>query len=146
MGQKQIINEFLVDVFNLILRKESASLRDHANGNLSISEYHVIESIYNNTEHNTMGEIAKILSITIGSLTVAIATLEKKGYVEKYKDSKDKRSVRVRCTESGLEVNEFHKNFHDNMMEELSASLTEDQLDVMVDALIALKKYFYKEK
>lgn len=144
MVEKQVINGFLVELFNLILRNEEKALKEHVDGKLSISEYHVVEAVCKGIEKNanTMGEISKRLHITVGSLTVAVATLEKKGYLQRVKDEKDKRTVRILCTEEGMEVNNFHKNFHIHMMEQITAQLNEEQLKLMVDTILELKNIF----
>ena len=41
----------------------------------------------------TTTEVANTLNVTVGTLTVAVNALVKKGYVERLKDTKDRRIV-----------------------------------------------------
>nr|WIF88557.1 hypothetical protein QOL21_00490 [Acholeplasma laidlawii] len=73
---KEIINTLLVDVFNHILRIEEEKLKEN-NVKLSMTEVHVLEAI-RNTEIPTMGEVAKRLRVTLGTLTTSINILVRK--------------------------------------------------------------------
>ena len=44
--QEQKLNDFLVGVFNDILRLEEASLRQSCGGNLSVTELHVLDAVF----------------------------------------------------------------------------------------------------
>ena len=74
------INDFLVKVFNEVLRTEEASLKTKESHNLSMREMHVIEAVCDGTRSgkNTASEIAFSQRITAGTLTTTINTLEKK--------------------------------------------------------------------
>ncbi len=78
------LNGFLVNVFNDILRLEEASIRKGPCKNLSVSEMHVLEAVEKSSVDASgaagMAEVAAHLSITSGTLSVAVKTLEQKGY------------------------------------------------------------------
>ena len=86
------VNKYLVTVFNDILTIEESELQKSQFDDLSIKEMHTIEAIGLHNER-TSSEVAKRLSITVGTLTVAINNLEKKGYVERVRSEKDRRIV-----------------------------------------------------
>lgn len=71
------VNKYLVTVFNDILTIEESELQKSQFDDLSIKEMHTIEAIGLHNER-TSSEVAKRLSITVGTLTVAINNLEKK--------------------------------------------------------------------
>lgn len=79
------INEYLVDVFNQMLDIEESSLAQSQFKDLSIKEMHAIEAIGMYHEHTTT-EVANTLNVTVGTLTVAVNVLVKKGYVVRLKE------------------------------------------------------------
>lgn len=91
------LNGFLVNVFNDILRLEEASIRKGPCKNLSVSEMHVLEAVEKSSVDASgaagMAEVAAHLSITSGTLSVAVKTLEQKGYLVRSRGSRDKRRV-----------------------------------------------------
>ncbi len=58
-----------------------------------------------------IGELARHLSVTPGSMTVALARLERAGYVERMGSPEDRRVRPVRLTELGLQVQREHAGF-----------------------------------
>lgn len=137
----EIINEFLVDIFNIILRQEEKAITTE---NLSVNELHVIEAIdkFERKGTNTMGNLAKHLSITMGSLTTSVSTLVKKGYVTRQKDEKDKRIVKVFLTEEAKKANEHHKRFHASMVKAVIKRLDNEELPAFTKSLVTLREYF----
>ena len=93
------LNGFLVNVFNDILRLEEASIRKGPCKNLSVSEMHVLEAVEKSSVDASgaagMAEVAAHLSITSGTLSVAVKTLEQKGCLVRSRGSRDKRRVTV---------------------------------------------------
>lgn len=79
------INEYLVDVLNQMLDIEESSLAQSQFKDLSIKEMHAIEAIDMYHEHTTT-EVANTLNVTVGTLTVAVNVLVKKGYVVRLKE------------------------------------------------------------
>lgn len=139
--QLDTLNDFLVEIFNLILRIEENTI---ATQDLSVNELHVIEAIekFVMQGNNTMGSLAKYLGITMGSLTTSVRTLENKGYVERRKSETDKRVVRVFLTEKANKANNRHKKFHRHMVRSVASQLSEEQLEVFTDSLVVLRDYF----
>lgn len=141
---KKIVNRFLVDMFNEILKAEEVALTKEYS-NLSIKEFHVIEAVCmanDNGNDNSTAAIADILKVTPGTLTVAINTLEKKGYLERQKIDKDKRVVRIFPTEQGIEVNQYHTRFHNEMVENILSSLSEDESVLLLKTLGNITVFF----
>lgn len=71
------INDYLVSVFNDIMTIEETELKKSQFSDLSIKEMHTIEAIGLHNQ-KTATEVAKELSITGGTLTIAIKNLVKK--------------------------------------------------------------------
>lgn len=139
-----LINRFLVYNFNNLLRWEQKVLSGAMNGRLSVSEYHVIEAVIAREEfgENTMGEIAARLGVTVGTLTTAVKTLEKKGFLLRQKGDVDKRTVRLSPTALAVEANTVHKEFHRRMVGGIMDCLDHQQLTALTSALEVLGDWF----
>lgn len=138
------LNSYLVELFNDVLKAEELAL-GKTYKNISLKEFHVIEAVCMQIERdgdNTTAAIAAALKITVGSLTVAVNTLEKKGYLERRKVDKDKRVVRIYPTASGEEVNEFHKTFHKQMVKGIIGVMEEEELEVFLKVLENVRVFF----
>ena len=142
------INHFLVNVFNEVLRTEEASLKTKEFHNLSIREMHVIEAVCEGaqTAKNTASEIASSQRITAGTLTTTINTLEKKGYVKRRQDQRDKRVVRIYPTEKGETANKVHASFHHEMVSSIMSAMDEEELAMFVKGLAAVQEFLETNK
>lgn len=137
---KKMINTLLVDVFNHILRIEEATLKEN-NVKLSMTEVHVLEAI-RNTEVPTMGEVAKRLRITLGTLTTSINILVRKKMVFRYSDDSDRRKVYLKLTEEALKVLKIHDDFHEDMISSVFKDLKLEEDEVLLKSLENITNYF----
>ncbi len=141
--QESMIDQVLVHLFNDLLRIEERTLQRHC-GPLSMREIHIIESVCaQQHDDNTMTVLAAMQRITVGSLTVAIKTLERKGYVVRQRSETDRRRVHVLPTPAALEVEKHHRAFHSRMVQAVTHAVPSDQLDVLIDSLHRINDYFY---
>lgn len=140
---RHTLNELLVDLFNYILLLEERNLQDQG-VDLSMTEVHILEAI-EKCESNMMSSIAKKLMVTQGTLTVSSSKLVNKGYVERVKDEKDKRIVRLILTDKAAHILEMHARFHDEMIEKLLNELELDKEQELIQSLRNLMEFF-KEK
>jgi DNA-binding MarR family transcriptional regulator len=138
------LNELLVKLFNDILQIEEQSLKDGEFRDLSITEIHVIEAIGQSKERN-MSSVARDLDITIGTLTIAINNLLKKGYVNRTRSNEDRRIVLISLTAKGEAAYKHHSQFHDEMIKTTISRLSEEEMKVLISALGNINTYF-KEK
>jgi len=137
---KDVINELLVEVFNHILSIEGQTLRERG-VKLSMSEVHVLEAIQN-SEVKTMGNVARKLRITLGTLTTSIDVLVRKKYVTRLRAKDDKRKVLVNLTDQALEVLGIHEQFHEEMVESLIMDLEVDKNEDLINSLESISKFF----
>ncbi len=79
--------------------------------NISITDMHIIEAI-GMGEGRNMSSVAKSLEITVGTLTIAINNLVKKGYVNRTRSTKDRRVVLISLSEIGKKAYKHHAHFH----------------------------------
>jgi len=141
---KIALNRFLVDTFNDILRYEEMALEHLTNNRLSISEVHLLEAVFEAlpTHQNTPSVVAPKLGITLGSLTTAVKTLEKKGYLVRQRAMDDKRVYYLVPTPIADFVNQKHLEFHKGMIEEIVADLTLEEEQVLAKSLEKVRLYF----
>lgn len=136
-----VLNELLVDIFNDILIIEQNALAEGKFNDLSITEIHTIEEIgmYGS---RTMSEIAMDLGITVGTLTIAMNNLVKKGYVNRQRSDRDRRVVEISLTRKGKLAFRVHEKFHADMIKNTIEGLTEEEGIVLNSSLEKLNKFF----
>lgn len=142
-SQQHQLNNFLVHVFNDILRLEYASVRKSCK-NLSVSELHVLEAVQKCTKEDDAGmaDIAGVLGVSAGTATVAVKTLEQKGFLVRTRGAKDKRRVTVCVTEKATPVLQAHEAFHEQMVTRAAQHLSPAELNALTAALEKLHLYF----
>lgn len=147
MNQNEsMIDRVLVHLFNDLLRIEEKTLQKQV-GDLSMREVHIIEAVCAaQAEDNTMTVLAAMLRVTVGSLTVAIKTLERKGYVIRMRSDTDKRRVHVLPLPPALEVEKHHREFHRRMVDAVTTAVPANELDVLIKSLHAIYDYFYDQE
>lgn len=145
--EEQTVNHLLVYLFNDILRIEEHALRIPPYLNLSMREFHVIQAVCHAGEKNSMSDIAQTLGVTVGTLTVSVNTLIKKGYIIKQRSTTDRRMVLVFPTDLGIDVTKHHDAFHTEMTQAVTSFLPKEQLSTLITTLEAIESYFNsKEK
>ena len=140
---KDVINELLVEVFNHILSIEGQTLKERG-VKLSMTEVHVLEAI-NNSELKTMGDVARRLRITLGTLTTSVDVLVRKKYVVRTRAKDDKRKVLLHLTDQALDVLKIHDGFHDEMVESMIGDLDLEKDEALIKSLENISNYFKKK-
>jgi len=135
------INEVLVKLFNDVMTIEEKAIITGKFTDISNNDMHIIEAI-GIDEPKNMSTIAKLLSVTVGTLTIAINSLVKKGYVDRVRSEKDRRVVYISLTDKGLKAYEHHREFHNKMVEAVLSDLEEDELPVLMKFLGNLVEFF----
>lgn len=141
MSSYERINDVLVNLFRDILSLEEKAMTGSAFKDLSMNDWHVIEAVGLNTS-KSMSQIARELSITLGSLTIAMNGLYKKGYVERRRGVKDRRVVHISLTEKGVAAYKEHENFHRKMIDAAIQDLSPQETTVLVSSLSKLTDFF----
>jgi len=135
-----LINELMVDVFNDILKIEENTLRKGPFSDLSVTEVHTVEAI-GMYEKKPASEVAKVLNITAGTLTVAANNLVKKGYVERFRDNDDRRLVKLGLTKKGRLLYRVHARFHMQMVRASITGLTQEEESILIRAFRGLHSF-----
>ena len=141
MDNYSTINEVLVKLFNEIMDIEEKAIITEEFKDISNNDMHIIEAIGKNESKN-MSTVAKSLSVTVGTLTIAINNLVKKGYVNRVRSEEDRRVVLISLSPKGEKAYDHHEQFHDEMIRATLAGMDEEQTEVLVKALQNLSAFF----
>ncbi len=79
MNSNETVNGLLVDLFNDIIELEEKVLITGEFKNISKNDMHIIDAI-GSRQNKNMSTLAKKLKVTVGTITIAINNLVKKGY------------------------------------------------------------------
>ena len=134
-------NEVLVKLFNDIMYIEEKAIINDDFKDISNNDMHIIEAI-GIEEPKNMSSVAKALSVTVGTLTIAINNLVKKGYVERVRSEKDRRVVYISLSEKGLKAYAHHAAIHKQMIKATKEGLNPDEVNVLVKSLTNLVDFF----
>lgn len=143
-AQEEYLNDFFVHIFNKILVLEEKALSNVGARDLSVKELHVLEAVNDlaREERSTMSSVAQALSIRVSSLTAAVNTLVRKGYLCREGDPGDRRIIRLLLTEKGRQANDLHSRFHRDMIHSIGEGLSETELGVLTQSLQYLDRFF----
>lgn len=141
------LNEVLVRLFRDITDIEQQAIMTSEFHDLTNNDMHVIEAIGIGMPKN-MSTIAKELSVTVGTLTIAMNSLVKKGHVIRQRGKADRRVVYISLSEKGRAAYEHHARFHENMINGVIEQLNTEEVEALVKALTKLNVWFrsFEEK
>lgn len=135
------LNEALVKLFNNVMDIEQKAIVTEKFKDITNNDMHVIDAIGIGQPKN-MSAIAKELSVTVGTLTIAVNSLVKKGYVSRRRSETDRRVVYIFLSEKGKRAYEHHARFHRDMIKGVMEELSEEELNVLVKTLQHLNQWF----
>ena len=82
MNHYEAINDVLVNLFNEILDLEERALITPEYKNISVNDMHIMDAV-GIREQKNMSTVARALNVTVGTLTIAVNNLVKKGYIQR---------------------------------------------------------------
>lgn len=135
------VNDVLVKLFNEILDLEQKAVITEEFKDISNNDMHIIEAI-GIGESKNMSTIAKALKVTVGTLTIAINSLVKKGYVKRERSEEDRRVVLVSLRTKGKKAFYHHMKFHQEMIEATLQGIDKEETKILIRALGNLSRYF----
>lgn len=132
---EQILEEILCSSYTKIIYYEEKILKS-LNG-LTLKECHTLDIIYSTmrSKTNTATNIAKLLGITLGTLTTNIDRLSEKGYVSRDKSEKDKRITVINLTELGLNILKKHELSHKKLIRTAIDKLSTPEKVSLINAI-----------
>lgn len=137
---EQQMAENLVSIFEKVLVAEEKSLQKGYFSNLSLAEMHTLDAI-GPYESRTMTETAQILGITVGTLTVSVDRLVKKGFVERRRDEEDRRVVRISLTRDGKLAARMHGKFHKVLAKHILEPYNNDEQKLLLSLVKEVDEY-----
>lgn len=141
MDSYATFNDVLVRLFNEIMDIEERAIITEEFKDITNNDMHVIEAIGISAMKN-MSTIARALSVTVGTLTISMNSLVKKGYVVRNRSEKDRRVVYISLTEKGRKAYRHHEEFHKKMIDAMTKDLSQEETQVLVKALTNLRVFF----
>ena len=141
----KMINQTLVSLINEIWELEEKAIITDEFKDLTNNDMHVIEAIGIEAPKN-MSSIARELSVTVGTLTIAMNSLVKKGYVVRERGQEDRRVVYISLSDRGRKAFEHHARFHREMIDGVTGDLSEEEMQVLVKALSRLDGWFREKE
>lgn len=141
MNINHVLNEVLVRLFRNINVIEERAICTGEYKDVTANDMHVIEAI-DMEEARNMTSVARSLGVTTGTLTIAVNSLVKKGYVERVRSEEDRRVVLVSLSEKGKRAYLHHRQFHEQMIEAIVEELSEEEQAVLEKALVKLDRFF----
>lgn len=137
------VNRLLVNLFDNIIEYEQKAIITDEFKDISYNDMHIINEIGSAKEQN-MTALAKGLRVTVGTLTIAINNLVKKGYVNRVRCEKDRRVVLISLSDKGQRAYMHHERFHRDMVNSIIEPLDNEQIQVLVDTLSKIGKFMKK--
>lgn len=142
--EENTISAQLIDIFGNVMKMEQETINRESQERLSMTEIHTIAAA-GMEEFSSMSEIAGKLHVTVGTLTVGMNNLVKKGYVERFKSERDRRIVKVGLTKKGKEIYRIHEAFHRKLGRTLIKGMTEAEKKVVRNAVANLEEFICRE-
>ena len=141
MDTYKTLNEVLVNLFRDVMDIEQKAIITEEFNDITNNDMHIIEAIGMNEPKN-MSTIAREISVTVGTLTIAMNSLVKKGYVLRERGKEDRRVVYISLTERGRAAYVHHARFHKAMIDSISDELTSEEMELLIKTLTKLDKWF----
>ena len=135
------LNDVLVNLFRDIMDIEQKAIITEEFQDITNNDMHVIEAIGTGKPKN-MSAIARELSVTVGTLTIAMNSLVKKGDAVRERGKEDRRVVYISLTDRGKAAYEHHERFHRAMIDSISRDLSEEEMEMLVKTLAKLEQWF----
>lgn len=139
------LNDALVNLFRDVMTLEEEAIISQEYQDITNNDMHVIQAI-GLGEPKNMSAIAKLLSVTVGTLTIAMNSLVKKGYVNRERGKEDRRVVYISLSDKGRRAYQHHEEFHRQMIDAILEDLTQDETESLVKALAKLDRWFRRRQ
>jgi DNA-binding MarR family transcriptional regulator len=94
------------------------------------------------TRPHTLTEMARAMSVSAPTMSNTITTLETRGWVERERDTQDRRVVYVRLSQQGQQMLDKIDQFTEERLTEILAPLTEHERNILMAGLNLLNDRF----
>ena len=144
---KEGLEEEIIRAFYELYNLMEVILKYKTSDSLTLKESFIIEIIKRLTESNDhiVSNVADILNITNASASIAISTLEKKGYVNRVHSKTDRRVYYIELTSKGKLINQKQQEFRERALKEIFGSLNLVEKAGMASMLKKLRVFIKKD-
>ncbi|MBW5448726.1 MarR family transcriptional regulator [Cohnella sp. CFH 77786] len=142
---EQVIMGFR-ELYNRIVWLNKSKMEESLKGQTS-TEVHCIECIENNADPNVT-KLAECLYLTTGAISKMTKKLIKKGLIESYQKSDNKKEIYFKLTDEGKIIYKIHEDLHKEFQERdkvVFEQITEQQFDSMLSFLENYSKHLDAE-
>lgn len=138
MDDCEALTRLIVEFYEKLSSWEHAVVRGKG---VSLSQIHILE-LLGAHEALRMKELSEKVGVTTGTLTVVVDKLVRKGLVCREANEKDRRSVIVKLTDKGEKLYEEHDRLHIELTQEITATLSPDEIQNFKSTLIRMTDRF----
>ena len=135
------IYDTMRNLFSLVQKLDEEFIKKSEFDDVSRTELHTLTAI-GTGRPKTMTHVANLLDINVSSLTTAVNKLVKKGYVERLRDDKDRRIVKIKLTEKGIFAAEAEEDFRTSIVNEAVSQIPVDKLQYFISAIDNINRFF----
>ena len=144
-GKRTELMALICDLFNIAMDIQEIYLRNSKYSELSMSEMHVIEAVYLESEP-TMTNVANRLMVTVGTLTTAVNRIVQKGFLERHKSPLDKRIVMLALTLKGRDALNVHDDFHKQLEKMILEPFEQEDYSWVMERMAMINKNLQKQR
>ena len=144
MGNYETLNELLVTLFRDVMDIEQNVIITPEFKDITNNDMHVIEAI-GIGEPKNMSSIARELSVTVGTLTIAMNSLVKKGYIQKKQSQEDQREYHLEVTQKYLDYYSISVTYMVEVMNRISRRFSSEECAKLEEMLRIVSKELMPE-
>lgn len=139
----QILSDKLFSLYSLTMQHEGNELAHSQFKDITVKDLHLIHSIAMN-KNQTITKIAHQMSLSKATLTTSIDKLERLGYVERERNTTDRRIINIVLTKKGKLLYRLHNREHAEYINVLLKGLSDKEREDVNKALDNLIGYLDK--
>ena len=124
------VSYFFIEFTNRVISLDGKILKN----DFSLSQLKAMSAFKEDKDY-TMGELSRNIQVTMPSMTEMIDGLEELGIVERWRDSNDRRVVRVKLTEKGKQMRKEFMVRRREDLENIFSKLSIEDWDELIDSL-----------
>lgn len=143
------LNDLLLGAYHTLAELEEKKIQKNAHLNISLAQLHMMQAIGRYEDGTaTISDLARDLSLSLPTVTVAVNKLEKKGYVVRNRSEEDKRVVFLSLSRQGRKIDDVHQYIHRKMSRELAKDFDAQEQELLLrglEKMIAFFRAYLKE-
>lgn len=139
------IHDYLSKIYYKIIFIEKDVLSKSDYKDLTVNELHIIDTI-GLSGKKTSSDLARELQVTTGTVSVNVDKLIEKGYAERKRNPKDRRTYQILLTKKGRKLFRLHNRFLLNIVKGTLDDLDEGEVEIIVRGLKGLYNKLSEEK